>query len=350
MSGRGARSGTRGGRGGRTGNGGGGGGGTAGTGDSTVTSMTPKTSRTVSLSIKELQRLLQEVTSDEITNLVNSVISLKTSDISVSLYSIFEFQGFNPEMIQCKLIVLCRYHKYKDTQTAEEDQVLDAKDFLSMRDDIMYMVAANIYMGNLSGKALGRRSQEGRDKITELSEKYMIEYGSTQSSLNADTITFPRISATFPDLAVKMASKLPSKDFPTGDFHSSDIPKFMRITAFASMASPLLPDRTRNLLKLAVACYSSDQTMVFERGKKRSPTPVSAFGMQWTYIEAASNSPVPSEDVKRDILLEFSVADQYSTIFPIVTGLQTLINNNLELPTKEQFESDLGTFIKGKGL
>jgi len=299
----------------------------------------------VVLAVKEIQRRLQAVSNEEIIALVGKTEAITQAEIDVSMFLIFDFQGMNPLMIICKFVILAKYHKYKDTPTPEEEQELTDADLTQVRNDIMYCIAANIYMGNLSGKALTRRSQEGRDKIAELSTKYMMEYGSTGATLTADTITFPRTSASFPVLATRMANLLPTKDFPHGEFLSTSIPKPMRISAFASFISPSLPERTRNFLKLSVAAYSCDQSMTFVKSLQAKD----AFNSQWTFVEAASNSPVPEEDQQQAMLLEFGVGDLYDTLKPVVDNLQVKVSDSRTLPTKEQFETDISAFTTGKG-
>nr|QYF49541.1 MAG: coat protein [Guangxi phenui-like virus] len=310
-----------------------------------ATVLTEKTEFKVVMAAKEIQKRLREVTDDEIASVVLKTEALAQTDIDSSLFIIFEFQGMDPFMIICKFVLLAKYHKYKDTPTEEDKQELTDSDYEKLRDDIMFCIAANIYMGNLSGKSLSRRSQEGRDKIAELSTKYMIEYGSTGNSLTSDTITFPRTAASFPVLATRMANLLPSKDFPDGEFLSSGIPKPMRISAFASFLSSGIAARTRDFLKLAVAAYSCDQSMTFVKSLDARD----AFRSQWTFVEAASNSPVPEREMQQAMLLEFSVVDLFDILHPIVTNLQTKTGDSRPLPTKTQYQEDLNAFIVVKG-
>jgi len=313
------------------------------TGGKTI--LTEKTEFKVVLAVKEIQRLLQEVTQEEIEMLVEKTESISQAKIDPLKYLIFEFQGMNPVLIICKFVILAKYHKYKDTPTPEEEQELTDADVSKVTEDIMFCIAANIYMGNLSGKALLRRSQEGKDKVSELAAKYMMEYGSTGANLAADTITFPRVSASFPALATRMSNVLPTKDFPKGEYLSISLPKPMRISAFASFISTSLPARTRNFLKLAVASYSCDQSMTFVKTLSAKE----AFDAQWTFVEAASTSPVPEESVQQAMLLEYGIGDLFKTLNPIVVNAQAKAGTSYDLPTEDQYKADIAGFIVTKG-
>jgi hypothetical protein len=293
---------------------------------------------TVKLTSKELVSQMSSLTEADIVGLVGKTSEVSSKDVDLSMFIIFEFQGFDPYAIIRKLIVLQKYHKLSDDD---------------LKQDIMYIVAANIYMGNLSGKTLSRRSQEGRDMVDELASKYQMKPGTTGTGLPSDVITFPRVAGTFPVLSCRMATKLPSKDMIGKPFHSEKVPSFMRMNAFASFCSKEMEMRTRLFLLKSVAAYSCDQSIVFEEGrlKKMKKTgkdlevnPKLIAADQWAFIWNASESKVPELEMKQKVLTEFNVSGLYDVLKPIVENYDKIMEDDTPLPTKEEYESDLTSF------
>jgi len=276
--------------------------------------------------IDEIMTVSQEVTID---------------DQIILMFSIFEFQGFDPYAIIRKLVAL------KD----EYGLTLD-----DLKEDILYMIAANIYMGNLSGKALARRNQDGRDLIKELSDRYQVMTGSTGTGMSSDTITFPRVAGSFPVLTCKMANKLPTKDMVGQPFKSVAVPKFMRVNVFATFCPPQMKMRTRLFFMKACAAYSCDQSIVFLVGdmkKKKIPSadqkldPKGVAADQWTYLWATSEGPVPPMPARRQMHTLFNTISLYDTLKPVVENYNTLMDDPTGLPSKSEFEDDMTHFMTG---
>lgn len=293
----------------------------------------------IKLTSKEMAVQMSEITEDQIQRLVKRTIEVTVTTIDLSKFNIFSFQGFDPEAIMKKLMILKNYHKLTDEQ---------------LQEDIMYMIAANIYMGNLSGKALGRRSQEGRDMVDELAVKYQIRAGSTSTGLPSDILTFPRVAGSFPVLSCTMALKLPTKDMVGQPFKSETVPPVMRMNAFASLCSSAMPEKTRLFLLKAVASYSCDQSIVFEKGRRAKskmkgkelevePTGIAAN--QWTFIWNAAEARIPSEDIRRNAILHFNISSYYSKIVKVVENYNKIMSDEGGVPSQSEFEADISTFI-----
>jgi len=311
----------------------------AGQGPSTP-AVGKSTALTVKMTSKELVSKMAALKEEDLSSLISTTTEVTADKIDLSLFIIFEFQGFDPHAIIRKLLVLKEYHKLSDDD---------------LRADIMMIVAANIYMGNLSGKTLSRRGQDGRDMIDDLCSKYQIKPGTTGTGLPSDVVTFPRVAGTFPVLSCRMANKLPTKDMIGKPFKSKDIPKFMRMNAFASFCSKEMADRTRWFLLKSVASYSCDQSIVFEegrlkkqkkKGKELEVDPVMIAAEQWTFIMNASESKVPELDMKQKVLTEFNVIGLYDTLKPVVENYNAIMKDETGIPTKAEYESDLTDFLK----
>lgn len=296
----------------------------------------------LTLTSKEIIKGMAEVSKEQITDLVGKTTEVTISSIDVTIFSIFEYQGFDPEAIIRKLVLLKEHYN------------LSSDD---MKAQIMYMIAANIYMGNLSGKALSRRAQEGRDMIDDLCTKYEIRAGTTNTGLPSDVLTFPRIAGSFPVLSCKMAEVLPTKDHVGKAFASVNVPKFMRMNAFAALCDREINMRSRVFLLKGVAAYSCDQSIVYEEGRRKKmklsgddlkvdPTFVAAE--QWTFIWNASETKMPEADVKRSALLAFNVVSKYSLLLPVIVNYNKIMSDTTAVPSEKEFQDDITAFCSGQ--
>lgn len=291
------------------------------------------------LTEKEIMAKMDEVSDSDVMTLVGETESVASSSISAATFAMFEFQGFDPRMVVKKIIVMARAHNL-----SPED----------IKKDIMFMVAANIYMGNLSGKALLRRSSAGVELIDDLSAKYSVQTGTTGTGLPSDALTFPRIANSFPVLTCKAATRLPSKDFLGKPFNSRDVPKYMRVGAFASFCKKEMDPRLRLFLLEAVASYSCDQSVVFEEGRLKKAKksgkdavvdPVAIAGEQWTYIQAASDSPLPEKSVCGSVLTEFNIIGQLDKLIPVVANYRNVVGSSEPLPSKVELSTMISEFL-----
>lgn len=291
------------------------------------------------LSAQDLTKGVDEVGSEEVDSLIARSTEIDIAKVDITLFSIFEFQGFDPFAIIRKLIFLKNHYGL-----SEDD----------LKVDIMYMIAANIYMGNLSGKALSRRSSEGREVNDELVERYQIQIGSTGTGLPSDIITYPRVAGSFPVISCKMATRLPSKDFIGKPFNSKAVPRFMRVNAFASFCPPELELKTRCFLLKACAAYSCDQSIVFlegeEKKKKKKPDeikidPALVAADQWTYIWAASEGPVPPLLARKKLHTELNLISLYDVLLPVVNNYDVIVKDETGEPSKKEYEEDITKFI-----
>jgi len=297
------------------------------------------------LSEKALVKALDSITPENILEFTTLLEVVQTSAIDISIFALFEFQGFDPVAIIRKLLVVNHHYRITLGKAEETLEVL--------KEDVMMMIAANIFMGNLQQKSLQRRSAAGRLKISQLIAKYAIKKGSTGTGLASDQITFPRVSNALPVLATRMASVLPSKDFLAGPFVTKELPKFMRISAFASFCDPDLEERTRLFLLHAVCSYSCDQSIIVFEGEKKKKkdkkdetvmTPLDAYALQWDFISVASTSTVPKKQMRKSMLVEFQVESLYSRLEPIVKNFRTLIGDSTVMVTKAEYEKDIRDF------
>lgn len=299
----------------------------------------------LSMTDKALATAMESVAQDEIDRFVTLLEVVQASDIDISLFTIFDFQGFDPFGVMRRLLAVNKHYREVEKR---ESETLDMLKF-----DVLLAVAAHIYMGNLQDKALRRRGAVGRMAVDYLMAKYGIKRGSTGSGMGSEVLTFPRIANSFPIITVRMASRLPSKNFGKTSLETDSLPKWLRVAAFSSLCSDKIAERTRMFVLHAHAAYSVDQTIVVHEGEKRKKkvkksedvlTVTEAFNLQWPFVEVSSNSPVPKEAMRKAILNELRLQDQYQVLQPVVTRLRSSIGDTSTVPTEAEFKSDLSNF------
>jgi len=289
-------------------------------------------SRQLNLSPEELLNLMRSITPGQIASFRRTVMRMTVDKIPFSEFTIYEFLGFDPAKIVLKFLAVGLHFKMKPAEIIH---------------DIMHIIAINLYMGNLSGNKLERRSDKAKEILARLVATYSIKLGSTGAGLSPETITVPRTSAAFPVLSTRMASIIPTTETIGMPFKTISLPRFMRVASFASFLSHNLDQPTREFLMKCVLAYSCDQTIVFSIDKKtRKPTvdAITAYGRQITYIQASMSSSVPEEWEKGFMLQEFKVEERYSDLQPIVSNLNQLTGLKDAVVSEADFKTHLAAY------
>lgn len=292
-----------------------------------------------SLSKDEIANLVKKVSSDTIKSTLKKVESIQGKDVEPMEFSIFEFQGFDPLTIQAVLIVVNEHFK---------------GNMETLLSDIKFSIAACLYMGNLQEKSLLRRKEEGRSKIEYLASKYDIVTGTTGTSMSAETVTFPRIVASFPVLAIRMAWKVPPNAV-NREFLSMSIPSYMRLSPFASLCSPNMDSELRIFLMEACNAHGSDMSIAYEVGRLKvrkveiKYDPISIANDQWQFVDIASNSPVPSEESRKELLTELNISTDYESLAKVVSNYRAILQKkkteDIKVLSKDEFDKALSDFI-----
>jgi len=299
----------------------------------------PITDFTFNLTEAQINKAIESVTDKEITDFANLIDTTTQDDINPADFIALEYQGFDPLMVRLTLIAISKKHKEQLSQ---------------LKSDVMWMIAINIYMGNVQAKSHSRRSLRGRTIVGALVKKYGIKTGSQGAGQVSTMITFPRVSAAFPTLSTRMANKLPVKRYVRAPFHSFTLPGFMTIASFASLIDDEATEDLKMFLLEVVCAYSCDQSIVVAEGKSRAarqgkrPEPlgaIEAHSLQWPYIEAASNSPVPSGVMRRTLFTEYQLIDMYEIFQPVVTTLRNLIGQPAVVMDEEKYKKDIAAYI-----
>jgi len=275
-------------------------------------------------------------------SIITKIEKILKDDINPMEFSIFDYVGFDPFIIMKVMIAISGYHN-------------DSPDVLVS--DIKFCIAANLYMGNIQAKANTRRSDAGREKLNYLISKYNISTGSTGTGILPHTITFPRVTASFPILAVNMSWKLCPKTVNL-DFVSRLVPSYMRVSAFMSLLSDRMEPDVRMFLLEAANAYSADMSLAYEKGRlkklKKDPKvdPRQTASDQWSYAEVIANSPVPDEQSRINIILKLNIASDYVNLANVVRHYRSIMNKvdiaSVAVPTQEELEKAITDFCTKK--
>lgn len=302
---------------------------------------------------KAIIKAMDEISDKEIIDFTSKMELVQEKDILGLVSSLFEFQGFDPKAIIRKLVIINEYY-IKEKKLEEESRD-------TLMQDVVMMVCANVVMGNLQLKSMGRRSNTGRLALGYLVSKYQIMSGSTGAGLPSDTLTFPRIANSFPVVTCRAANVLKPKSFPSAPFKTAAIPHYMKVSSFASLCGDDMEGKTREFLLQCVCAYSCDQMITVHEGEKKkrkrkgekadeTMTPLDAYGNQWDYIVAASGSPVPSPEMKRAMLLELKVENMYSSLIDIVKRFREILEIKDTILSEEEFQEGVSNYISSKGI
>jgi hypothetical protein len=291
------------------------------------------------LSREEVEKLVKALERGKIESVVKTVERIEGDEIGPMAFSIFDFVGFDPFAIIAVIKIICDH--YKDPETV-------------MLSDIKFCIAACLYMGNIQAKAISKRAAEGRAKIEYLAKKYNMMMGSTGSGMSGETVTFPRVAASFPVLAIKMASRLSPKAVNL-EFQSGLVPGFMRLSPFASLCSPLMKTELRTFLMEACNAHGSDMAIAYEKGRQKKAKKeikydvIQLAGDQWAFIDVASASPVPSEDSKKSLLTKLNVLNEYDNLSKVVQNYRAIMSKkkveDVAIPEKPLLEEQLTEYL-----
>jgi hypothetical protein len=297
------------------------------------------TSKSGEMTPEKVMEMIRDVSDSDVASTISEVESIKTSDTDHTEFSIFDFIGFDPRVI-VKVLRAYQTH-YKE-----------GNDHLFS--DIRFSIAAVLYMGNLQTKSMTRRALEGKTKIEYLTTKYNIRTGTQGAGIPAEALTFPRIAASFPALAIRMAARL-TPSAVSKEFMGRSVPGFMRLTPFASLCSPKMDSRLRTYLLEVCNAHGSDMALAYEEGrckklkKKSELTAKVAAEDQWAFMEIASESPVPVEPVKKTMLTELNLVSHFDAISQVNYNYRLKLNDNdatrVSILSKADFEKMLSEYI-----
>lgn len=234
---------------------------------------------------------------DRILDLINSkdVEALKKED-----YDQFQYQGFDPYRLLQSLMQM------KDGKGISDQ---------SFSDDVCKMVAIGLIKGNVNDHNITKMSDTGQKDLKEVMGKYSIKMGGGRGQ-SAEVITFPRVMATFPHVAVKLTKVLGGKQYRGGPFQSFELPDVMMVQVFPSVIPTDLEKSVKEFFLIASLCYALDQTIQISRIE--SPDLKSLAATQYPYVNLSHNSPLPKSAMRKQTFNQLGLPDKYQDILGVV--------------------------------
>lgn len=291
------------------------------------------------LTKEEIVKLIKAVSESTIKDVVKKVEGIPDEELGPMNYSIYDFIGFDPMTIIAVIKIIADH--YNDPEKV-------------MLSDVRFCIAACLYMGNIQAKAMSKRSAEGRAKLSYLATKYGITMGTTQSGQPAEVLTFPRVAASFPILAIKMADKISPKSVNL-EFKSALVPGCMRLTPFASLCPPTMKEGVRMMLLEACNAHGSDMAIAYEKGRLKKAKKAVKYDVlsmandQWAFIEVASSSPVPDDASRKALLSSLKLPTYYAAIHDVVQNYRAIVTKkevkDIDMISRDDFERELTEFI-----
>lgn len=251
---------------------------------------------------------------------------LSASDVtalSAEDFDHFQYQGFDPIKLAGTLLSVKNKHNIKD------------QDF---RNDVLKMVAIGMIKGSITETNLNKMSDAGKADVTALNTKYGIKVGGGRGQPST-TVTYPRVMATFPDVAVKMTQVIGGKEFNGGPMLSTRLPSYMQVQVFPSVIPRNTPERARRMLLTASLCYSIDQSVQISQLK--DPNLMQLASTQSNFTMVGHNSPVPSAAARLAVFNDLSLSKDYDMILPVLKDYKEKVDQSFDIMTKSDFVSEV---------
>jgi len=236
----------------------------------------------------------------------------------------FQYQGFDPYKIVDSL------NKVKENKTISDE---------NFKKDIFTMVAVGMIKGSVNSHNIEKMSDAGKTDLKDLITKYSIKMGGGRGQ-SAGIITFPRVMATFPDIAIRLVKVIGAKEFRGGPMLSTRLPDYMEVQVFPAIIPRDTDSDVKRMLLHASLCYSIDQTV--QISQKQNPELKQLSSDQANYTNIGHNSPVPSEAIRKQVFKGLSIADDYSKIVSVLQDYKEKIDPAFTIMSETQFKSKLG--------
>lgn len=259
----------------------------------------------------DIERLVQLINDGDVE-------ALKAED-----FDQFQYQGFDPYKIVESLL------KVKTAKSIADD------DF---KKNIFSMVAIGMIKGSVNERNIKKMSDNGSKEVQTIISTYGIKMGGGKNQPSG-VITFPRVMATFPDIAVRLVKVIGPKEFRGGPMSSTTLPGYLEVQVFPAVIPRDIDNDVKRMLMTAALCYSIDQTI--QISNLQNPDLKSVSSTQSNFVNVGHGSPVPSNAVRARTFKDLKVADDYEKISAVLEIYKSKIDSAFSILTKEQFTSKL---------
>jgi len=264
--------------------------------------------------------------SPEISRILDLINRHDIEALKAETFDQFQYQGFNPIKIIESLAKVKSQQNVSDTQ---------------FKDDVCSMVAIGMIKGSVNSHNLTKMSEEGKKQLTDLNTKYQIQMGGGRG-LPASQITYPRVMAAFPQIAVRMVAVVGPKEFSGGPMLSGRLPDCMKIQVFPPVVPRELNADVKKMLLCASLCYSIDQTVQINAMSEFDEKVIAST--QGNFIQVGHMSPVPDDDTRKNVFGSLNLGDEYEKIAAVLRTYQEKIDPNLKILSKGDFKQKISSF------
>lgn len=256
---------------------------------------------------------------------VEKVLSLiNSNDLSAlraEQFDQFQYQGFDPLKLVSALVKV------------KTDKSISDKDFI---DDVLQMVAIGMIKGSVNDHNIKKMSEEGQKDVLAINSKYGIKMGGGRGQ-SSSVITFPRVMATFPDIAVRMTEIIGGKRFSGGPLMSTQLPEYMQVQVFPAVIPRGLNNDVKKMLLIASLCYSIDQSVQISQLKEPDLKSLAATQNNFTLV--GHNSPVPVDEVRKNVFRKLPLTHDYQAIVSVLEVYKEKIDPSFNILPKTDFVS-----------
>lgn len=260
----------------------------------------------------DIERLIQLVNEGDVQ-------SLKAQE-----FEQFQYQGFDPYKIVNTLL------KIKNDKGITD---------VNFQKDVFTMVAIGMIKGSVNEHNMTKMSDEGKLDLKNLISKYGIKMGGGKGQ-SSGIITFPRVMATFPDVAIRLVPIIGCKEFRGGPLESTRLPEFMQVQVFPAIVPKDIDGDVKRMLLTASLCYSIDQSI--QISEMKSPDLKAIAAIQGNFTNVGNNSPVPSAAVRKTVFNTLDLSGSYDKIAAVLSDYKSKIDPTFAILTSTQFTNKLG--------
>lgn len=274
---------------------------------------------------KEKQISKEEISETEMQDMWSKIDILDVSTIDPEALRVFEYEGFNPDMILRTLLM----GKKRNNVTQSS--------FLS---DILIMCGMAIIKGTVNERNFKKMKKQGQDEFVRLESTYGLVRGGGRN-LDAEKVNVSRIAATFPGKVLQLlqAKKVTPREY-YGPMKSSSLPAVIRHQALAACIPRNLPEQTRNYFLGLITAFSVDQSIVISAAKK--PDVEKLLLDQGNFIRVAHSGKYPPEAIRVTIFRQYDWTSMFDDLQTCAKALKKA-DDTFILIDKAQFRSDINS-------
>jgi hypothetical protein len=262
-------------------------------------------------------------TKAELDNLLTLISKGDIAALKSEEFDQFQYIGFDPMRIVQSLL------RVKNDEKIDDDQ---------FRTDVYKMIAIGIIKGSVNDHNITKMSDTGKNDINALLKKYGIQKGGGRGKASS-VITFPRVMATFPDIAVRMVGVIGAKEFNGGPMLSSRLPNYLKVQVFPSVVPRNLNSSVKQMLLMANLCYTIDQSTQISQLK--DPDLKSLAATQSNFTNIGHQSPVPNSLTRLTVFKSLNIDEDYDSIMSVIKDYIEKIDPTFIAPDKTAFVKEI---------